>query len=99
MLALLPRENEAMPDATISPGGLYRYEQLSSGYVVYRDLFSKGISMDQRPSAIRAHQQATFLNEREAINYCAYRNWLTAQHGTDSLDHPMPWDVRPDPWP
>lgn len=73
----------------------YRCEYLSSrGYVVWRDVF-EGKMRCALDDAVRTHTTAVFVTEREALNYCEYRNAMTMKHGTDSLEHPMPWAPSP----
>jgi len=52
------------------------------GHLVYRHWSDMENMSDE---AAWAHRVAVFLSETEAVDYCAYRNEMFKQHGTDSV--------------
>ena len=68
----------------MSGTGEHRTVYLSDlGYVVYRHSFDE--ARCSVAEGARAHKVAVFVEERAALDYCAYRNRLTAERGTDAL--------------
>jgi len=66
---------------------LYRYLWISDlGYTVYRKVFDE--SRCSIEHGARAHQVAVFVQEREALDYCIYRNRLLMERGTDAIRRP-----------
>ena len=64
---------------------LYRMLYLTDlGYVVYRHCFD--LNKCRIEDGVRAHKQAVFVEELAAIDYCAYRNRLIDETGSDALD-------------
>lgn len=65
---------------------LYNYLYLPTnpgGYFVYRFLFDPACCSLE--AGVRAHKEAVFVTESAALDYCAYRNWLTGKYGTDDI--------------
>lgn len=56
---------------------------LAGGYVVFRSVVE--IPAGREDEFAEAHKVAVFVTELEATDYCAYRNRLVAQRGTDAL--------------
>jgi hypothetical protein len=52
------------------------------GYVVYRDLGSKGASKN---AVALTHKVATFVTQVEATHYCRVRNQMVERFGTDAI--------------
>jgi hypothetical protein len=65
---------------------LYRTLWFNSlGYLVYRHCFEvHGDEINTRIGAVQ-HKVAVFVLENDAKDYCAYRNRLTDQNGSDAL--------------
>lgn len=63
---------------------LYRYLFIPNinGYVVYRHFFETNCTFEEMAAT---HGVATFVCESEACDYCAYRNEMTAKHGSDDV--------------
>jgi hypothetical protein len=62
---------------------LYRIYTGAMGYLVYRHCFDEA-KCGLRDGAL-AHRVALFVTKDEAEDYCAYRNRLTEQNGSDAL--------------
>lgn len=68
----------------MSATGQHRMIYLSDlGYVVYRHSFDE--AKCTVADGARAHKVAVFVEEVAALDYCKYRNRLTAERGTDAL--------------
>lgn len=55
------------------------------GYVVWRDVF-EGRELKDPQKAALMHQDAIFVVEAEAIDYCRYRNARALMTGHDGVD-------------
>lgn len=61
-------------------------ETWSLNYVVYRHLCSGQTPCNEKVMA-EVFRVATFVDEAEAKDYCAYRNKLIEKNGSDKLPH------------